>query len=196
MRQSILTVLTLLLCLQTPLCWCVDLVTLPQGTWLPIIMQESVSSLTGQVGQVIHAFVAQAVYSGAEVALTQKDRLIGKIVLIEPPIIGRHAIVKVIFTQLISRRGEKIPIQAEVATEQADNVWGGEATHGTVYKMVPYKVNGVGTYGRAMLSGPLALGQHVMIQPGTRQIIELLQPIYIEPGDKKRLRYSPMRFQN
>lgn len=152
---------------------------LPAGTAIPIVLQEDVSTETSILGQPISAFVSQDVYVGTQKVLSRADRVLGRVIQIDPPMKGRNAMLKVEFDVLSLSNGVKLPLLTWVETGQEGRYWGGETTPGTKPVIIPYNVYRIGTYGRVMYHGERAMGEHVTLKPGTRIMLVLTQPLQL-----------------
>ena len=153
------------------------MVQLPVGTMVPVTLQDEISTEHVTMGETISAMVAQDIYMNTRKMLSRSDRLLGKVVLVQPPIEGRNAILKIEFDTLIVSDGIKIPFPALVDTGKQNHTWGGELTPGTKPVVVNYNIEDIGTYGRLMYQGRRAVGKQFIISPGTRLNVILQEPV-------------------
>lgn len=150
---------------------------LDAGAMIPAMLHEPISTETSVQGQTIRAAVAQDMFLGTRKILSRNDRLLGRITVLEPPIQGRNAILKIEFDTLALASGIQIPLVGLVDTGQESHAWGGELTPGTKAEVIPVNVYRVGTYGRVMYHGPRMIGTHVKLLPGTRFVVVLQAPV-------------------
>ncbi len=154
-----------------------DRFTLQAATPLHILLQTPVSTETNQMNDPVEAVLAQNLYLGADLLLSKKTRLFGRITRLEPPIQGRDAILEVRFTDILLDNGERLPIAAHVRTEHPEHIWGGKVTEGTKPVLITQNVHAIGQYNRVMFRGPRRMGSHVVIGPGDHWVIILEQPL-------------------
>ncbi len=152
----------------------------PAGSAIPVILQEGVSTESAVPGQTISAMVAQDIYFDSHLILSRNDRAFGHVAQATRPISGRNAILKLAFDEIDLVNGIRIPIKALADTGSPDFTWGGELTEGTKPVVVPYHVEGIGSYGRLMYRGPRAMGQQVNIQAGTALKLILQEPVSLD----------------
>ncbi len=152
---------------------------LPPGTVVPVLVMDEVTTANAVLGQTVTTMVAQDIYVGTKKVLSRHDRIYGQVREIHPPYQGRNAILRVDFNMLSLGSGVKMPIATQVGTESNKPYWGGELTPGTKPEVIAYKVYRIGAYGRVMYHGPRAMGEHVVLSPGTRINLVLQEPVVL-----------------
>lgn len=155
-------------------------VTLPVGSPIQAVLRTPVDTALNQPGDPIEAEVSQDVFLGEDRILSQNDRLLGEVSVVEPPLQGRNAILGIRFTRLQSGHSGELPVQAYVKTSHPHHTWGGELTPGTEYQVVTHRVMQIGAYNQAVLRGPRAMGSHVQLAPGERMTLILEAPVTLE----------------
>ena len=156
-----------------------NIYTLPAGTPFHVLLQTPIHTGSSQLYDPIEASVAQDLYLGEALMISQNSRVRGRIVRLEQPIQGQNAILKVDFTDLILPNGETLPIKAYIKTDRPDHSWGGQLTPGTKPRRVTHRVWGIGDYNKTVMGGPRAMGVHLEALPGERYTIILEEPVKI-----------------
>lgn len=149
---------------------------MPKGAIIPVILLDNLSTEIAYVGQPFSAAVAQEVFVGENRILGKQDRVFGTVTRVEKPIEGRNAILEIAFNRIVLADGLEVPVEAGADTGQAFPYWGGQLTPGTNYRVIPYHIYDVGSYGRAMAFGPREVGIHIFLTPGERVSMVLKQP--------------------
>ena len=153
--------------------------TLPEGSAFQVLLQSPLDTTVNQLHDPIDVIMDHNLYLGEELILTKNTHFKGQIVQLEPPIRGRNAILHVMFNEILTEDGEKLPIEAHVRTERPDHKWGGELTLGTIPMRSIQRVYMIGEYNRTVFGGPRAMGTQVTIPPGEHWILILDKPLVL-----------------
>jgi hypothetical protein len=166
---------------------------LPKGLALQIVFQTPLNTAFNQLNDPVEGLVINDLYLHEERLICKNTQLKGVITQLEKPIIGRNAILKLTFYDMVLDNGERIAIQAHVRTERGDNSWGGELTQGTKPLLSTQRVWGIGEYNRIVLGGPRSMGEEIRVEPGEHWIVildkpaELVRPV--EDNDNETQQY-------
>jgi hypothetical protein len=152
---------------------------LPAGSAFQILLQTPLSTAINQVQDPVEGVMDHNLYLNEELILNKNTRFNGYIAQLEPPIPGRTGILQVIFNEIVTEDGEKLPIVAHVRTERTDHKWGGELTPGTKPMLSTQRVYELGEYNRVVYGGPRAVGKDIVILPGEHWILILEQPLVL-----------------
>ncbi len=152
---------------------------LPAGSAFQILLQTPLSTAINQLKDPVEGVMDHNLYLNEELILTKNTRFTGYISRLVPPIQGRNGILQVMFKEVTTEDGEKLPIVAHVRTERTDHQWGGEITPGTKPMLSTQRVYGLGEYNRIVFGGPRAMGKEIEILPGEHWILILEQPLVL-----------------
>jgi len=159
-----------------------DTFTLPSGTPFSAVLQTPISTVVNQTGDIVEARIMREYLSGSRKAVSRQDVLLGRVIVLKPPMQGQNGIVGIAFDELVQTTGDRLPVVTQVKGPHLDTAtgqafWGGELTSGTRYKKVVFGVLGVGNYARYAATGPRQMGQHTTLPMGEQLNITLIEPL-------------------
>jgi len=151
--------------------------TLPAGSAFQVLLQTPLNTESSQLNDPVEAIMDHDLYLGNEHILRKNTRFKGYIAQLEPPIQGSNAILYVLFNEIDTDNGDRLPIAAHIRTGRKDHKWGGELTKGSIPLMSTQRVYEIGEYNRTVYGGPRVMGEQVNIPPGEHLTIILDQPL-------------------
>lgn len=151
--------------------------TLPPGSAFQVLLQTPLDTGTNQLNDPVEVIMDHDLYLGEEMVLHKNTRFKGYIAQLEPPLTGRNAILHVVFNEIDTDNGDRLPVTAHVRTERKDHKWGGEVTKGTIPMLSKQFVYDIGEYNRTVYGGPRAMGDQIVIKPGEHWTLILDQPL-------------------
>lgn len=163
-----------------------DEITLPVGTFIPVINVQEISTETCPVGYKVKFIATSDLFMYETNIIPRNTEFFGYIEEIHEPVIGTNASMKVKITKLILPDGFDIPIKAYLYTSNG-NLIGGELTPPSEWVKMPHyqsKFQGISWNHRAATlqirpGGKRSMGVHTKIPTGDQQIIILTAPAQI-----------------
>ena len=163
-----------------------DEITLPQGTFIPVINTQEISTETCHEGYKVKFIATNDLYMYETNIIPRDTEFYGYIEKINEPVIGTNASMKIKITKLVMKDGFEIPIRAYVYSSNG-NLIGGELTPPAEWVKMPHyqsKFQGISWNHRAATlqirpGGKRSMGQATKISAGDQQIIILTAPASI-----------------
>lgn len=163
-----------------------DEITLPQGTFIPVINTQEISTETCPEGYKVKFIATNDLYMYETNIIPRDTEFYGYIEKINEPVIGTNASMKIKITKLVMKDGFEIPIRAYVYSSNG-NLIGGELTPPAEWVKMPHyqsKFQGISWNHRAATlqirpGGKRSMGQATKISAGDQQIIILTAPASI-----------------
>ena len=195
MRIVILLCLLCILCVQHP-AYADDLaapvqiemrsydeITLPTGSFIPVIAAAEISTETCPEGYKVKFIATNDLFMHETNIIPRNTEFYGYIEKINEPVVGTNAAMKIKITKLILPDGFEIPIKGYIYSSN-DNLIGGELTPPAEWVKMPHyqsKFQGISWNHRAATlqirpGGKRCMGQHTKIPAGDQQIIILAAP--------------------
>lgn len=161
-------------------------VTLPEGTFIPVINTQEISTETCPEGYKVKFIATNDLFMYETNIIPRNTEFYGYIEKINEPVIGTNASMKVKITKIIMKDGFEIPIRGYLYTSNG-NLIGGELTPPAEWVKVPHyqsKFQGISWNHRGATlqlrpGGKRCMGQHTKISAGEQQIIILTAPAAI-----------------
>ncbi len=161
-------------------------VTLPQGTFIPVINLQNISTETCPEGYKAKFQVSDDLFIDETNVIPRGTDVYGYIEKINEPIIGTNASMKIKITQIVMSDGYEIPIKGYIYTSN-DNKIGGGITEPSKYVKMPHyqsKFQGISWNHRGATlqirpGGQRSMGQHTTVSSGERLIVVLTAPAEI-----------------
>lgn len=163
-----------------------DEITLPQGTFIPVINTQEISTETCPEGYKVKFIATNDLYMYETNIIPRDTEFYGYIEKINESVIGTNASMKIKITKLVMKDGFEIPIRAYVYSSNG-NLIGGELTPPAEWVKMPHyqsKFQGISWNHRAATlqirpGGKRSMGQATKISAGDQQIIILTAPASI-----------------
>lgn len=163
-----------------------DEIILPEGTFIPVINTQEISTETCPVGYKVKFIATNDLFMYETNIIPRNTEFYGYIEKINEPVIGTNASMKVKITKIIMKDGFEIPIRGYLYTSNG-NLIGGELTPPAEWVKVPHyqsKFQGISWNHRGATlqlrpGGKRCMGQHTKIPAGEQQIIILTAPASI-----------------
>lgn len=163
-----------------------DEITLPAGTFIPVINLQEISTETCPEGYKVKFISTNDLFMYETNIIPRDSEFYGYIEKINEPVIGTNASMKIKITKLQIKDGFEIPIKGYLYTSN-NNLFGGELTQPSEWVKMPHyqsKFQGISWNHRAATlqirpGGKRSMGQHVKIPAGDQQIIILTAPASI-----------------
>ena len=162
-----------------------DGITLPAGTFIPVINTQEISTETCPEGYKVKFIATSDLYMYDTNILPRDTEFYGYIEKINEPIVGTNASMKIKITKLIMKDGFEIPVKGYLYTSN-DNLIGGELTPPAQWVKMPHypRFQGVSWNHRAATlqirpGGTRMMGVHTTLPVGDQQIIILIAPTEI-----------------
>lgn len=158
-----------------------DFITInfPAGTFLKGILQSRLSTIDNNMGDTVELVVQSDVQYGDYLCFPRDTRVIGKIVKIEKPVVGRNAYIQIVFDKLIFPDYEYLNILGRISTKSNDGIIGGEQTDRVGQRKVPIYTEGIGGCNRIIKYGPRKMGAETIVHPGSEWTIIFDKPLKI-----------------
>ncbi len=163
-----------------------DEITLPAGTFIPVINLQEISTETCPEGYKVKFIATNDLFMYETNIIPRNSEFYGYIEQIHEPVIGTNASMKVKITKLVMNDGFEIPIRGYLYTSNG-NLIGGELTEPAEWVKMPHyqsKFQGISWNHRAATlqirpGGKRSMGKHTKISTGEQQIIILTAPASI-----------------
>lgn len=163
-----------------------DEITLPEGSFIPVINLQEISTETCPEGYKVKFISTNDLFMYETNIIPRNSEFYGYIEKINEPVIGTNASMKVKITKLVIRDGFEIPIRGYLYTSNG-NLIGGELTQPSEWVKMPHyqsKFQGISWNHRSATlqirpGGKRSMGQHTKISAGEQQIIILTAPAQI-----------------
>lgn len=163
-----------------------DEITLPQGTFIPVINTQEISTETCPEGYKVKFISTNDLFMYETNIIPRNTEFYGYIEKINEPVIGTNASMKVKITKIVMKDGFEIPIRGYLYTSNG-NLIGGELTPPSEWVKMPHyqsKFQGISWNHRSATlqirpGGKRSMGQHTKISAGEQQIIILTAPASI-----------------
>lgn len=163
-----------------------DEIILPEGTFIPVINTQEISTETCPVGYKVKFIATNDLFMYETNIIPRNTEFYGYIEKINEPVIGTNASMKVKITKIVMKDGFEIPIRGYLYTSNG-NLIGGELTPPAEWVKVPHyqsKFQGISWNHRGATlqlrpGGKRCMGQHTKISAGEQQIIILTAPASI-----------------
>ena len=163
-----------------------DEITLPQGTFIPVLNTQEISTETCPEGYKVKFIATNDLFMYETNIIPRDTEFYGYIEKINEPVVGTNASMKIKITKLVMKDGFEIPIKGYIYTSNG-NVIGGELTPPSEWVKMPHyqsKYQGISWNHRAatlqvLPGGKRSMGQATKIPAGDQQIIILTAPASI-----------------
>lgn len=163
-----------------------DEITLPAGTFIPVITTQEISTETCPEGYKVKFIATNDLFMYETNILPRNTELYGYIEKINEPVIGTNASMKIKITKIVMPDKFEIPTKGYVYTSN-DNLIGGELTPPSEWVKMPHyqsKFQGIAWNHRGATlqirpGGKRSMGVHTKIPAGDQQIIILTAPTAI-----------------
>ena len=163
-----------------------DEITLPQGTFIPVLNTQEISTETCPEGYKVKFIATNDLFMYETNIIPRDTEFYGYIEKINEPVVGTNASMKIKITKLVMKDGFEIPIKGYIYTSNG-NLIGGELTPPSEWVKMPHyqsKYQGISWNHRAAtlqvrLGGKRSMGQATKIPAGDQQIIILTAPASI-----------------
>ena len=163
-----------------------DEITLPAGTFIPVLTTQEISTETCPEGFKVKFIATTDLFMYETNIIPRNTEFYGYIEKINEPIIGTNASMKIKITKIIMPDGFEIPTKGYLYTSN-DNLIGGELTPPSEWVKMPHyqsKFQGISWNHRGATlqirpGGKRSMGTHTKIPAGDQQIIILTAPTSI-----------------
>lgn len=163
-----------------------DEITLPAGTFIPVLTTQEISTETCPEGYKLKFIATNDLYMYETNIIPRGTEFYGYIEKINEPVIGTNASMKIKITKIMMQDGFEIPIKGYLYTSN-DNIIGGELTPPAEWVKMPHyqsKFQGISWNHRGATlqirpGGKRSMGVHTKIPSGDQQIIILTAPASI-----------------
>lgn len=163
-----------------------DEITLPQGTFIPVLNTQEISTETCPEGYKVKFIATNDLYMYETNIIPRDTEFYGSIEKINEPVIGTNASMRIKITKLVMKDGFEIPIKGYIYSSNG-NLIGGELTPPAEWVKMPHyqsKYQGISWNHRAATlqirpGGKRSMGQATKINAGDQQIIILTAPASI-----------------
>lgn len=163
-----------------------DEITLPTGTFIPVITTQEISTETCPEGYKVKFIATNDLFMYETNILPRNTEFYGYIEKINEPVIGTNASMKIKITKILLPDGFEIPIKGYLYTSN-DNLVGGELTPPSEWVKMPHyqsvfqgiSWNHRGATLQIRPGGKRSMGVHTKIPAGDQQIIILTAPAAI-----------------
>ncbi len=163
-----------------------DEITLPVGTFIPVINLQEISTETCPEGYKVKFMATNDLFMYETNIIPRNTEFYGYIEKINEPVVGTNASMKVKITKIIMPDGFEIPIKGYIYTSN-DNLIGGELTPPSEWVKMPHyqsKFQGISWNHRGATlqirpGGKRSMGQHTKVSAGEQQLIILTAPAAI-----------------
>lgn len=160
-----------------------DEITLPAGTFIPVLTTQEISTETCPEGYKVKFVATNDLFMYETNILPRNTEFYGYIEKIHEPVIGTNAAMKIKITKIIMPDGFEIPTRGYVYTSN-DNLIGGELTPPAEWVKVPHyqsTFQGIAWNHRGATlqirpGGKRSMGTHTKVPAGDQQIIILTAP--------------------
>lgn len=163
-----------------------DEITLPAGTFIPVLNTQEISTETCPIGYKVKFIATNDLFMYETNIIPRNTEFYGYIEKINEPVIGTNASMKVKITKIIMKDGFEIPIRGYLYTSNNNLIGGGLTPPAEWVKVPHYQSKFQGTawnYRGATLQlrpgGKRSMGQHTKISAGEQQMIILTAPASI-----------------
>lgn len=163
-----------------------DEITLPAGTFIPVLTTQEISTETCPEGYKVKFIATNDLFMYETNILPRNTELYGYIEKINEPVVGTNASMKIKITKILMPDGFEIPTRGYVYTSNS-NLIGGELTPPSEWVKMPHyqsKFQGIAWNHRGATlqirpGGKRSMGVHTRIPAGDQQIIILTAPTAI-----------------
>ena len=163
-----------------------DEITLPQGTFIPVLNTQEISTETCPEGYKVKFIATNDLFMYETNIIPRDTEFYGYIEKINEPVVGTNASMKIKITKLVMKDGFEIPIKGYIYTSNG-NLIGGELTPPSEWVKMPHyqsKYQGISWNHRAATlqvrpGRKRSMGQATKIPAGDQQIIILTAPASI-----------------
>lgn len=160
-----------------------DGVTLPEGTFIPVINVQEVSTETCPEGYKVKFVATNDLFMYDSNVIPRDTEFYGYIEKINEPVIGTNASMKIKITKLVMKDGFEIPVKGYIYTSN-DNLIGGGLTPPAEWVRMPHyqdRFQGIAWIHRGATlqmrpGGTRMMGTHTKLPVGEQQIIVLTAP--------------------
>jgi hypothetical protein len=160
-----------------------DEITLPAGSFIPVITTQEISTETCPEGYKLKFIATSDLFMYETNIIPRNTEFFGYIEKINEPVVGTNASMKIKITKLLMPDGFEIPIKGYIYTSN-DNLIGGELTAPSEWVKMPHyqsKFQGISWNHRSATlqirpGGRRSMGTHTRIPAGDQQIIILTAP--------------------
>lgn len=163
-----------------------DEITLPAGTFIPVLTTQEISTETCPEGFKVKFIATTDLFMYETNIIPRNTEFYGYIEKINEPVIGTNASMKIKITKILMPDGFKIPTRGYLYTSN-NNLIGGELTPPSEWVKMPHyqsKFQGISWNHRSATlqirpGGKRSMGVHTKIPAGDQQIIILTAPTAI-----------------
>lgn len=160
-----------------------DEITLPVGTFVPVMTTEEISTETCPEGYKVKFIATTDLFMYETNIIPKNTEFYGYIEKIHEPVVGTNASMKIKITKLIMPDGFEIPTKGYIYTSN-NNLIGGELTPPAEWVKMPHyqsQFQGIAWNRRSATlqlrpGGKRSMGVHTRIPAGDQQIIILTAP--------------------
>lgn len=163
-----------------------DEITLPEGTFIPVLNAQEISTETCPEGYKVKFIATNDLFMYETNIIPRNTEFYGYIEKINEPVVGTNAAMRVKITKLVMADGFEIPIRAYLYSSNG-NLIGGELTPPAEWVKMPHyqsKFQGISWNHRGATlqirpRGTRSMGRHTRIPAGEQQLIILTAPAAI-----------------
>ncbi len=163
-----------------------DEITLPAGTFIPVLTTQEISTETCPEGFKVKFIATTDLFMYETNIIPRNTEFYGYIEKINEPVIGTNASMKIKITKILMPDGFEIPTRGYLYTSN-NNLIGGELTPPSEWVKMPHyqsKFQGISWNHRSATlqirpGGKRSMGVHTKIPAGDQQIIILTAPTAI-----------------
>lgn len=163
-----------------------DGVTLPAGTFIPVLNTQEISTETCPEGYKVKFIATNDLYMYETNIIPRDTEFYGYIEKIHEPVVGTNASMRIKITKIVMKDGFEIPVKGYLYSSN-DNLIGGELTPPAEWVRMPHyqdRFQGIGWIHRGATlqmrpGGTRMMGVHTSIPVGDQQIIVLTAPTEI-----------------
>ena len=163
-----------------------DDITLPEGTFIPVMTTQEISTQTCPEGYKVKFIATNDLFMYETNIIPRNTEFFGYIEKINEPVIGTNSSMKIKITKMVMSDGFEIPVKGYLYTSN-DNLIGGELTPPAQWEKVPHyqsRFQGISWNHRSATlqirpGATRTMGVHTRIPAGDQQMIILTAPAAI-----------------
>ena len=156
-----------------------DEITLPQGTFIPVITTQEISTETCPVGFKVKFIATSDLFMYETNIIPRNTEFYGYIEKINEPVVGTNASMKIRISKMAYSDGYELPLKGYLYTSN-NNLFGGGISEPVKYKpMAQRQIRVKKTTIQMVPSYERKMGTHTTIKAGSNEIIILTSPTWI-----------------
>lgn len=163
-----------------------DGVTLPEGTFIPVLNTQEISTETCPEGYKVKFVATNDLFMHETNIIPRDTEFYGYIEKINEPVVGTNASMRIKITKLVMTDGFEIPVKGYIYTSNNNLIGGGLTPPAEWVKMPHYqdRFQGIAWIHRGATlqmrpGGTRMMGVHTKVPVGDQQIIVLTAPTEI-----------------